>query len=130
MSIIISGSEMNIMIKSLFFSSALLLATVSFAQTPEGNLQKVFKATTSVKIAPNPVDDEISIRLSADQKNKWEIDILNTMGQLIKQVIPTVNEGNEQELKISTEDLDNGIYILSVKDEYGELHSQRFIVKH
>lgn len=90
----------------------------------------VYKTTASVKIAPNPVDDEIVIRLEADQRNKWQIDILNTMGQLIKQVIPTVNEGREQELKISTEDLENGIYILSVKDEYGELHSQRFIVKH
>jgi len=115
--------------KILIFLVALSIFTPSFAQNTVKE-KAVYKASSRVKIAPNPVDDEIFIRLEADQKNKWQIDILNTMGQLIKQVIPTVNEGQEQELKISTEDLENGIYILSVKDEYGELHSQRFIVKH
>jgi hypothetical protein len=120
---------MNHIFKIFIFLVALFLTTPSFAQN-EVKEKLVNKVSSRVKIAPNPVDDEIFIHLEADQKNKWQIDILNTMGQLIKQVIPTVNEGKEQDLKISTEDLENGIFILSVKDEYGELYSQRFIVKH
>lgn len=93
-------------------------------------LAKLTKAPTStqaytvpeIKIYPNPAST--TMHISNPQNQKGTIGIYNTMGQLL-----TIQNLQDREINISTENLSNGIYMLLLKTEKNIIN-QKIIIQH
>ena len=70
-------------------------------------------------IYPNPVKDVLTI----EGQNIEQVNVYNAMGQLVK----TVN-GNDNVVKVNVNDLQNGMYIVNIIDNNGEMSSKKVSV--
>ena len=70
-------------------------------------------------IYPNPVKDVLTI----EGKNLEQVNVYNTMGQLVKSV-----NCNDNTVKVNVNDLQNGMYIVNVIDNNGTLTSSKVSV--
>jgi len=90
-----------------------------FGQNPSLSSQKVQKPQLTVY--PNPISDFVTVQLDADG---FTAELFNLQGQLI-----TSNETASNELVLSTAQLEQGIYLIRVRDKNGLSFSQK-LVKH
>jgi hypothetical protein len=99
------------------------LVTVYISAT---GLEEYQAVTDNLKLYPQPATNEISLSLNIKQPEEFnEIEIYNNLGSLIKeQEVEFVNK----ECKIKTDDLTNGIYILSLKNEKGFGINKRLVI--
>jgi hypothetical protein len=99
------------------------LVTVYISATGSEEYQSV---TDNLKVYPQPASNEISLSLNIKQPEEFkEIEIYNNLGSLIKEEeVEFVNK----ECKIKTDDLPNGIYILSLKNEKGFGINKRLVI--
>ena len=68
----------------------------------------------TISIYPNPVVDDLIIKISGHSIDKFEIFLKNTLGQIVHKYTIATN-GNSTEFNISMSDLAKGIYYLSVE---------------
>ncbi|MBA3682756.1 MAG: S8 family peptidase [Bacteroidetes bacterium] len=80
-------------------------------------------------VYPNPANDKIVIHCDATQPKKAEIRIMDVMGKLLYQDnVIFNNSSNEKEL--STSNLINGIYFVTLKVENGQTQTFKQIITH
>lgn len=80
--------------------------------------QLIFGGDISIKVYPNPVQNQLNVEIFAPVKSKMEMTILDASGRLIKQHILDVEEGINQ-TGVNMSDLANGVYLLKFKDSKG-----------
>ena len=83
----------------------------------EGACLGIVEEAESIGVYPNPSNDKVSI----DGIEIAEIEVYNTLGQLVK----TVEDTNE----ISVAGLPEGVYVLRIRDAEGKNHVERVAVK-
>lgn len=83
---------------------------------------------SSAIIFPNPAREQVSVRFSSSIEMTKQIDIMNIMGQnIITQQLDAAKGINE--VVISTEKLSAGQYFIRIKDEAGNVETQRLMIQ-
>ncbi|MFN3402651.1 MAG: glycosyl hydrolase [Cytophagaceae bacterium] len=94
----------------------------------DGNFQysdiRIVKMINDMKIYPNPVTDKIHVEGIHTKDTKLFYELISMTGQTIKRGIISVQK------LIEVSEVSSGIYILKVKDEYGEVLLSEKIRKH
>jgi hypothetical protein len=80
--------------------------------------------TISLHLYPNPANDEVHVQFS-HMMNSGSIEIRDVSGKLIKTI--ALNQPNDK-IKISVNDLSNGVYLLQLKGEAEISEVVRFVV--
>jgi hypothetical protein len=71
---------------------------------------------TEITIAPNPFNSELSVNLTTSSTDeKFEITVVNTVGQTVSIETVTVNANNTSRYMINGNDLKAGTYLISVR---------------
>ena len=71
---------------------------------------------TEITIAPNPFNSELSVNLTTSSTDeKFEITVVNTVGQTVSIETVTVNANNSSRYMINGSDLKAGTYLISVR---------------
>ena len=78
-------------------------------------------AAETCKLYPNPVKDVLTV----EGEHIQQVNVFNTMGQLVK----TVYCNDDNEVKINVNDLQDGMYFISIINNNGELTSKKVIVE-
>ena len=76
-------------------------------------------ANETYKIYPNPANEILSI----EGENIKQVNVYNTVGQLVKSV-----SCNDNTVKVNVGDLQNGMYIVNVIDNNGDMMSKKVSV--
>jgi hypothetical protein len=79
----------------------------------------------NVRFFPNPASDMITIDLSAFRQNEVCINVLNSVGMIVKQV--NIDEVNFNQISIDLSGLKNGLHIVTITDKQ-EIHSTGKVV--
>jgi hypothetical protein len=77
---------------------------------------------------PNPAEEELNLKLYSTEYQNLDIEIVNIMGQSLKQNLHQAIAG-ENILRISVRDLPTGGYILRIKGEQGDSITELFLKK-
>ena len=112
----ISDSKGNVIIESDGKFADMAYHNIS---THEGNVSVDEMAKETYHIYPNPVNDLLTIV----GNNIKQVDIYNTMGQLLKSVVC-----EDSMVHINVEDLQNGMYIVNVIDNNDVVSSRKISV--
>jgi len=78
-----------------------------------------------LKNSPNPFNEFTTIKFSVEGNSSVTLDIYNTIGQKVKTLTP--NKG-EQQVDLSTSDLESGIYLYTLKTNGHIIGSNKMIV--
>ena len=76
-------------------------------------------ANETLRLYPNPVKETLTI----EGQNIQQVNVYNTMGQLVKSV-----NCNDNIVNINVNDLQNGMYIVNVIDANAEMSSRKVSV--
>lgn len=112
----ISDSKGNVIIESDGKFADMAYHNIS---THEGNVSVDEMAKETYHIYPNPVNDLLTIV----GNNIKQVDVYNTMGQLLKSVVC-----EDSMVNINVEDLQNGMYIVNVIDNNDVVSSRKISV--
>ena len=112
----ISDSNGNVIIESDGKFADMAYHNIS---THEGNVSVDEMAKETYHIYPNPVNDLLTIV----GNNIKQVDVYNTMGQLLKSVVC-----EDSMVNINVEDLQNGMYIVNVIDNNDVVSSRKISV--
>lgn len=84
--------------------------------TVGGTCTNIFEVSENIvaSISPNPVENQATINFSLENSSNVIIKIINTQGQLVKQVNLGSLSNGSQTIEINTNDLGNGIYICKI----------------
>lgn len=77
---------------------------------------KMPSRANSVESWPNPVKDHLFIRLNTFSRGKLSYTIINANGSIVTKASVDVNDGNQM-LRISTTNLNKGIYYLTIQGQ-------------
>lgn len=80
-----------------------------------------------IKTYPNPVSDILNISMIAKQSDKVTMLLISTDGKVNQAIEKNIVEGNNQ-IQISTADMPNGTYFLSIIDSANNSHTESIII--
>ena len=72
------------------------------------------KMDFQLKVFPNPVTDKFSVTYSLLQYDNIKLEVINILGEKVKEIIGEKQTAGQHELSIGTEDLNVGVYFLKV----------------
>ena len=98
-------------------------ATIEYQSTGIENLVWM----KSVSLIPNPAQNEFALKASSDVALK-SIEIQNIFGEKIR-TMNFENNSNQKEVNIITQNLANGIYIVSIETNKGKVMKQ-LVIQH
>lgn len=75
---------------------------------------------------PNPASNQVSIRLNADKPGDAVIDVIDLQGRIVHTSTKSLN-ANNNEIKLSTSNLENGIYFIRMQADR-QFSQHKFIV--
>lgn len=112
----ITDSENNVIVKSDGKFEAEASHNIS---TREGYVSVEEMTNETYQVYPNPVKDILTV----EGENLEQVNVFNTMGQLLKTV-----KCNGNVVNVNVSDLQNGMYIVNVIDNNGEVSSKKVSV--
>jgi hypothetical protein len=80
---------------------------------------------SNLSLYPNPVTDQLFINLSSISAGIYQLEILNLQGQNIQTT--DIHVAENKCIKINTQALPSGVYLLRLKQEDGVLFNQKLI---
>jgi hypothetical protein len=86
------------------------------------NLVGIEVYKSNFDVFPNPANDKINVRFTSGEKEFTKAQIVNSVGQVVKEV--ELNNNTQ----INIEDLPSGVYILNCKNLESSIISKRFVV--
>ena len=81
----------------------------------------------SLAVYPNPVVDQLTVAFEMEKTSDIEISILNTLGQQVRSLGMNTYAAGEQVVAFDVNDLQSGIYLVSMKNETG-ISTRKFTV--
>lgn len=85
--------------------------------------------SNEVSLFPNPASNNLNLYFSTPlEVTDCRIQILNSMGQIVKQSLTWEQITNNKELKIDVSDLPNGIYTVIVKTSSNETVTKKLVI--
>lgn len=100
----------------------------SAARTPNATVfaANVEENYETVKLYPNPVQDELNVELSGFLGDRVMMRIHNSLGQVVMQ--RSLGQAEEQVQRFNTSQLQSGMYYLTVQVEGKETFTEKFMV--
>lgn len=97
---------------------------VAFDLTTGIEIEPILKSST-FKLFPNPTSNVITVQNSKPTAKKYKIFITDQLGKIVKEI----QYEDTKEFSLSIEDLDNGIYFISVQKNRKQLFSQKIVIR-
>lgn len=113
--------------KKLFYRLKMLDFDGSFKYSAIKNL-KINAALTSLKLSPNPANNNLNINFHSDIQTKVTIELCNTLGAVIMTLNKQIRRG-EQNIKINISSLPKGLYFLQLGKATNSSLTAKFIKK-
>jgi hypothetical protein len=87
-------------------------------------IKEYYKDSDNTIVYPNPANDKLNIIFTSAEKEITKAQIINSVGQVVKEVDLNNNK------QINTEDLPNGVYLLSLRAQERSVKqiSKRFVI--
>lgn len=82
---------------------------------------------SGMKLYPNPASEYVRVAIASTEAAEATVSICNLMGQMVSNEVVALSEGNN-EVTISTSNLNAGVYMINVKTEKGT-STQKLIVR-
>ena len=82
-----------------------------------------------VRIYPVPTDDYLNIELTSNQNDKVTLTVYDALGTLVQQEVKVVQNANQQQLKLNTSKLSEGVYYLSITNQNAYTQQRKFIIQ-
>jgi hypothetical protein len=95
---------------------------ISVISVPDINLEQ------SVYLYPNPVINNLTLDFTKMQAGKYDIDIYDVAGQIVKNLIVTIGNEEQQE-NIDLTELTDGLYFIRIINEIAEKNKIFRIIK-
>lgn len=80
-------------------------------------------------VFPNPVIDKLHVTYSLLKSEKVKLEIVNLLGETIKEIANENQTSGKQELNISTENINSGVYFLKLTSS-GNSQLLKFVITH
>ena len=93
----------------------------TFPTTPSGEF--------SLKLGPNPVHDDLTIKLTDSVSGKYQFIIYDMLGRAIRTKSQTLTAGTEEIIVIPMVNVARGMYVLKIIDANGNVVSTQKIMK-
>jgi hypothetical protein len=101
-----------------FFDNHTPIKKTTVLQQPTATSSSAFK----ISVYPNPADNYFNFQSTSIVNS---ITVLNAIGKIVKQIAPESMTG-----EFSCSDLSGGIYFMTLKDENGNVASQKILIHH
>jgi hypothetical protein len=119
-----NSDRTEIVIDSAYFNTDFIKAKTSNGLLilndicKEGGLQLVQSVDNLqiIAIEPNPVEEQASIQLYAPESNIYSIQLVNNLGQVVKNMDNLYLEQGFRNLNIMTADISNGTYFIILRN--------------
>lgn len=82
----------------------------------------------NTQVYPNPATDRVSLAFDLDQSTNIEVELYNTLGQVVKSIPATEYSTGNQVITFDVNTLSKGIYVLKMQSEKG-LQSVELAIK-
>lgn len=103
----LSASDNNAFLPIIFFFDNLEISVATVDVEDESPLPAKFKLGQNY---PNPFNPETTIDFSVPQKSDVRIELVNTLGQVVKEIISGNFIAGSHQVKLNASDLSSGIY--------------------
>ena len=80
-------------------------------------------------VYPNPVDQELTIRLGKPINNNSQLELVDQNGKVVKRWVGGFSTKG-QSIQIATGDIASGIYLIVLKDSKGRFELQKVVIQH
>ena len=87
------------------------------------------KASSTIYPNPSTYDEPINIKFYLEKKSVLDLIIYDINGKIVKTLYKGIVKGGNNQLSFSTQHLNSGIYIVSIKDESKVLFTHKFVVE-
>lgn len=125
-----AGTSQNIELQFIPQSSGIRTATVNINSNDYDEKAYSFKVRglavstlslknsfiSTLKLAPNPTNTKALLFFSLPQPQNVEVQLLNSLGQVIKTIANGKNRSGDQSFEINTADVPNGIYFVQISN--------------
>lgn len=104
---------------------------VQFETGTEATAVNEIKAVSDWTIEPNPVakDATVNVRVNANSGFDAQLSLSNIQGQLVRQIGNQRFIAGENRFSISTSGLANGVYLLSIQTDEGQINKRLVVSK-
>lgn len=97
------------------------------SEDPVLNISDISNAINSVSVYPNPTENNLNIDFSNQVAGNVKIELHDTRGSIVKSNNVYAPEGNNK-IMFSTDDLQQGMYFLNIKNSSGVTESSHKII--
>ena len=112
-----------------YFRIKIIETDGSFVYSNSLNISSVCNPGFALNIAPNPVENIMSISLQMPSKGIATISLLNNIGQVLRKENKLLLRGKNSWNWSDLNSLSSGTYLLRVQNEYGQIITRKFIKK-
>jgi hypothetical protein len=113
----VSGTDVSNFCSSTKYNP---IVPTTFAPNDVANSLKVQKTTTtSLNVAPNPFNNQLSIQYELQEASQVTVSLSNALGQVVKVLVNEKVEAGSYQINESTADLPSGVYIITMKTPTG-----------
>ncbi|WP_400193322.1 M36 family metallopeptidase [Hymenobacter sp. B81] len=102
--------------------------TISF-QLPVTLSTKTRLSADALALFPNPAQDRVTVRLAAASKTPVQVELLNSLGQVMLRTSAAAADLQRDGVELSTANLPAGIYVVRLTGSTGTA-SQKLVVRH
>jgi Secretion system C-terminal sorting domain len=95
------------------------IATLVGEDEDVNSLKSVRNMTTSLSVAPNPFNNQLSIQYELQEASQVTVSLSNALGQTVKVLVNEKVEAGSYQINESTADLPSGVYIITMKTPTG-----------
>lgn len=81
-----------------------------------------------ISVFPNPATDEVNLMISGEQGYRFDLVLLNTLGQPVMSKGQQVFNGGTDQYTLNTANLSAGVYFMSIETSTGERAVKRLLV--
>ncbi|MBL0310347.1 MAG: Omp28-related outer membrane protein [Bacteroidetes bacterium] len=87
------------------------------------------KALDKMNIAPNPARNMVTVSYQLESEKKISYEVYNMMGQMVISIPEARMPQGTINTTLNTENMESGIYLVSIKENGASLHTAKFIIE-
>lgn len=93
------------------------------------NTKDISETISDLQLFPNPATDNCHLKFNLSQTKTLEVQVYNILGEKVQSIEKSIYNEGENELRLNTSSLDNGMYIVKVYDGTRAVNQQLIINK-
>ncbi len=93
------------------------------------NTKDISETISKMELFPNPTTDNCTLRFDLSQTKTLEVNVFNILGEKVYSIQKGIYSDGENEIRLNTSHLNNGMYIVKVYDGVRSVNKQLIINK-